>query len=136
MCAMQKFAWFNLAIIALTLVVVISLLPFLGERASGGFGFLGFLGLGPLFFRKRPGRVLIDERDQLIQIRSFMLAYGVFWVAFVFAATFLTAAVYGPEGAVPVKVVQFSVVCCFILMYAAASIAILIQYGRGVKDAE
>lgn len=136
MSAMQKFAWFNLAVIALTLVAVLTLLPFLGHRTLGNFGFLGFLGLGPLFFRKKPGRVLMDERDRLIQLRSFMLAYGLFWVFFVLAATFLSAAFYGPEGAVPVKVVQFSVVCCFILMYAAASVAILVQYGREAGDAE
>jgi hypothetical protein len=136
MSAMQKFAWFNLAVIAFTLVVVVSLLPFLGSGALGGFGFLGFLGFGPIFFRKKPGQVLIDERDQQIQRRSFVLAYSVCWVVFVLVATFLSAAVYGQEGAVPVLVVQYSVFCGFMLMQAVGSIAILIQYAGGPKDAE
>jgi hypothetical protein len=101
MSAMQKWAWFNLAVIALTLVAVLSLLPFLGKGALGGFGFLGLLGFGPLFFRRKPGQVLTDERDQLIQRRSWVLAYSLFWVAFVLAAVVLSAVVYGQEGAVP-----------------------------------
>ena len=135
MSAMQKWAWFNLAVIALTLVAVLSLLPFLGKGALGGFGFLGLTGFGPLFFRRKPGQVLTDERDQLIQRRSWVLAYSLFWVAFVLAAVVLSAVVYGQEGAVPVWVVQSSVFCGFMLVYALASIAILVQYAGGSRDA-
>ncbi|SRR6266545_6789125 len=135
MSALQKFAWFNLAVIALTLVAVLALLPFLGKGALGGFGFLGLIGLGPLFFRSKPGQVLTDERDHLIQRRSWILAYALFWVVFVLAAVVLSALVYGQEGAVPVSVVQLSVVPGFMLVYALASIAILVQYAGGPKDA-
>src|SRR5437764_14899493 len=103
MSQMQKFAWFNLAVIAWTLVLVFSLLPFLGYRAMGGLGCLGLIGFGPLFFRKKPGQVLIDERDQLIQWRSWIFAYALFWVIFVLVAVVLSAAVYGEDGAVPVN---------------------------------
>src|ERR1700730_5327130 len=109
MSRMQKFAWFNLAVIALTLLVVLSLLPFLGYRAMGGLGCLGLIGFGPLFFRKKPGTVLTDERDHLIQWRSWILAYALFWVVFVLTAVFLSAFIYGQDGAVPVSVVQMSV---------------------------
>jgi hypothetical protein len=135
MSAMQKFAWFNLAVIALTLGAVLSLLPFLGKGALGGFGFLGLIGFGPLFFRKKPGQVLTDERDTLIQRRSWVLAYALFWVVFVLAAALLSPLVYGQEGAVPVWVVQSSVFCGFMLVYALASIAILVQYAGGSGDA-
>ena len=135
MSALQKFAWFNLGVIALTLVAVLSLLPFLGKGALGGFGFLGLIGLGPLFFRSKPGQVLTDERDHLIQRRSWILAYALFWVVFVLAAVVLSALVYGQEGAVPVSVVQLSVVPGFMLVYALASIAILAQYAGGSRDA-
>src|SRR5688572_2198986 len=109
MSAMQKFAWFNLAVIGLTLLVVFSLLPFLGYRAMGGLGCLGFIGLTPFFFRRKPGKVLMDERDQLIQWRSWILAYALFWVVFVLVAVVLAAVVYGEDGAVPVSVVRLSV---------------------------
>jgi hypothetical protein len=129
MSAMQKFAWFNLAVIALTLVAILSLLPFLGKGALGGFGFLGLIGLGP-------GQVLTDERDILIQRRSWILAYALFWVVFVLAAVLLSPLVYGQEGAVPVWVIQISVFCGFMLVYGLASVAMLVQYSGGSKDAE
>jgi hypothetical protein len=135
MSALQKFAWFNLAVIALTLVATLLLLRFLGKGALGAFGFIGLIVLSPLFFRRRPGQVL-DERDVLIAKRSWIAAYSVFWVVFVLAAVFLSAVVYGWDGAVPVVVVQLSVVPAFVLVYALASIAILIQYAGGSKDAE
>ena len=128
MSAMQKFAWFNLAVIAFTLVTVLLLFPFMGKGALGGFGSLGLIGFGPLFFRKKPGQVPIDERDTLIQLRSWILAYSLFWVVFVLAAVFLSVVVYGQDGAVPVSVVQMCVGVGFMLVYALASIAILVQY--------
>jgi hypothetical protein len=136
MSALQKFAWFNLAVITLTLVAVFALLPFLGKGALGGFGLLGLIGFGPLFFRKKPGQVLTDERDILIQRRSWILAYALFWVVFVLAAAIFSPMVYGQEGAVPVWVIQSSVFCGFMLVYALASLAILVQYAGGYRDAE
>src|SRR6266404_2910925 len=118
MSQMQKFAWYNLAVIALTLVIVFSFLPFLGYRAMGGLGFLGFIGFGPLFFVKKAGQVIIDERDALIQQRSWILAYALFWVFFVLAAVFLSAWYYGWDGAIPVSVVQLSVAWGFMFVYA------------------
>jgi hypothetical protein len=135
MSRMQKFAWFNLAVIALTLLVVFSLVPFLGYRAMGGLGFLGLMGVGPLFFRKKPGQVVTDERDHLIHWRSWIFAYAVFWVVLVLVAVVLSATVYGEDGAVPVSVVRISVSFAFMLVYTLASIAILVQYAGGSSDA-
>jgi len=136
MSALQKFAWFNLAVIGLTLAAVLLLLPFMGKGALGGSGFLGFMGFGPLLFRRKPGQVAIDERDILIQLRSWVVAYSLFWVVFVLAAVLLSPLVYGQEGAVPVWIVQISVFCFFIIVYGLASIAILVQYAGGTKNAE
>lgn len=136
MSPMQKFAWFNLGVIALTLVVVCFLFPFIGHRAMGGLGFLGFLGFTPLFFRRQPGKVVADERDLLIQLRSWILAYALFWVAFVLFAVVLSVAVYGQDGAVPVSIVQMSVAWGFMFVYAVASVAILVQYAGGARNAE
>ena len=136
MSATQKFAWFNLAVVAITLAAVLSFFPFMGQGAMGGFGFLGFTGLGPLFFRKKPGQVPTDERDQLIQRRSWILAYALFWVIFTLAAGLLSPQVYGENGAVPVWIVQISVFCGFMLVLAVASIAMLVQYCGGSLDVE
>ena len=135
MSAVQKFAWFNLAVIALTIVALLSLLPYLGKGALGSFGLLGLTGFGGFFFRRRSCEVVIDERDALIQQRSWVLAYSMFWLVFVLAAVFLSAAVYGWEGAVPVWVVQSSVACGFMLVYTLVSVAILVQYLGSSRDA-
>jgi hypothetical protein len=135
MSALQKFAWFNLGVIALTIATVLLLLPFLGKGALGGLGFLGLTGFGPVFFRRKPGQVLIDERDQLILLRSWILAYSLFWVVLVLAAVLLCPLVYGQEGAVPVWVLQTSVFFAFMIVHALVSIAILIQYAGGSGDA-
>jgi hypothetical protein len=136
MSPMQKFAWFNLAVIGLTLLVVFALLPFLGRAAMGGLGCLGLMGFGPLFFRRKPGQIIADERDVLIQQRSWIVAYSLYWVVFVLTAVVLSAVVYGQDGAVPVVVVQMSVAWGFMLVYALASIAILVQYAGGPRDGE
>jgi hypothetical protein len=135
MSALQKFAWFSLAVIALTIVVVLSLLPFLGQAAFWGFGFLVLFWFGAFFYRRKPGQVLTDERDQLIGRRSWDLAYSVFWVVFLLAALFLSALVYGEDGAVPVSVLRWSGFCGFMLVWALASIATLVQYAGGSRDA-
>lgn len=135
MSPLQKFAWFNLAVIGFTLFLIGLLFPFLGYRAMGALGCLGVTGLSPLFFRGQPGKVLTDERDLLIQQRSWILAYALFWLVFVLTAVVLSAMVYGQDGFVPVGVVQVSVAWGFMFVYAVASIAILVQYARGSRDA-
>ncbi len=136
MTATQRFAWFNLAVIALTLIAVLALLTFAGKAALGGFGILGLIGLSPFILRGRKAQVVIDERDQIIQRRSWFIAYSVFWMLFVLAAVLLAPTVYGQEGGVPVWVVQSSVFVAFMIVQAAASIAILVQYAGGSASAE
>lgn len=136
MSRMQQFAWFNLSVVVLSILVFLALVPFLGyHRALGGFGFLGLQGFGYLFVRPKPGRVLTDERDHLIQQRAMMVAYSIFWVVFVLAAVFGAPRFYGEDGTVPVKVVQLSVLGAWILVWTVYPIAILVQYAGGTTDA-
>ncbi len=134
MCQTQKAALFNLIIVVLAFATVLALYPFLGRGAAGGFGMLGFLGFGPLFFWRHRGQVMADERDQLIQRRSTIIAYSVFWVAFV-ASSMLALAFYGGDGAVPVPVVMNAVWLGLMLFVGIQAIATLAQYGRGGSDA-
>jgi hypothetical protein len=136
MTAMQRSAWFNLAVIALTTTAVLVLMTFAGKAALGGFGFLGLIGFGPFILLRRKTQVVTDERDLVIQRRSWLIAYIVFWLMFVLAAVLLAPAVYGWEGSVPVWVVQTSVFVGFIVVYTVASIAILVQYAGGSASAE
>ncbi len=136
MTALQKNAWYNLGVIALTVATIVTLYPVAGKGALGGFGFLGLMGFGPLFFRKKSGKVIMDERDESIAKRSWNFAFAIFWVVAVLFASLVSARVYGMEGAVPVWIVQSSVFVGMMVIYAVSSVAILLQYGRGVADGQ
>jgi hypothetical protein len=129
MSPMQKQAWFNLAVIGVTAILVATLAPFMGRAAVGAFGVLGLLGFGPLFVRRKAGTVVLDERDALIQRKSALIGYSVFWVVFV-AAVMLASWWYSDRGAVPIVFVQSSVWCGLMLLFAVTSCATLMQYGR------
>jgi hypothetical protein len=132
--ASQKFAWFNLAVVAACLITVLALAPWLGpRRATGGFGILGLMGFSPLFFRKGRGECITDERDQMIWHRSVRIAYAVFWLAFV-AACAIPQVYHGPGGVIPVFVLQWVLWCGWIIVWGIMSLAILCQYGFGGAD--
>ncbi len=123
----QKQSWFLLAVVGGTAVVVAALVPFLGYGAMGGFGFLGLTGLGPLFYRRKGNWVVMDERDLQIQRRAVVIAYTVFWLAFI-AAGALVPFVY-PES-VPSRVVAASVWVALMLFLGVLSVATLVLYAR------
>jgi hypothetical protein len=133
MNASQRFAWFTLGVVGLTVILVLLLIPMLGRGAFGALGFLGLLGFTPLFFLQRGDEVVQDERDIQIRLSSLTIAYSVFWVLFVLGA--MTApAVYGWSGSVPVPLVLGAVWCGLIVVQGVMALAILIQYRRGGSD--
>ena len=131
MSASQKHAWFNLVVISLSLLAVGCLYPFLGWAAHAALGLSGLLGLGPFFYRKRKGEVVLDERAILIQQRSALLGYSIFWVVYVLAASLLSPLVYGQDGSVPVVAVQMSVFYAMVLFIGVMSLSTLVQHSRG-----
>jgi hypothetical protein len=137
MSAWQKQAWFLLAVVLLTMVVVGALIPVLGfKRAQGGLGVAGLAGLAPLFLlrgKKKTGEVAYDERDALIQSRSWLIAYSVFWLVFVLVCVSAPYTV-GSSGTVPVHLVQVSVFYAMIFVLGVHSIATLLQYRMGGSD--
>ncbi len=131
----QRQAWFNLVIILASLGTILVLVPVLGfHRAQGGLGFLGFMGLGPFLFRKKPGKVFMDERDLLIQIRSWAVAYFVFWMVFI-AVCVSAPMTFGSSGVVPVELIRTSVWYGFMLVWGISALATLAQYRRGASHA-
>ncbi len=140
MNATQRFAVFNLMVIGLALFVLAILFPVMGKGALGAFGVLGLMGFGPFFFRSRgvAGQVpvVVDERDRKIQLRAWFFAHLLFWLVFVLAAVPLAGLVYGQDGAVPVEVIQASVFAGLIVVYGAASLSMLWQYGWAARHGE
>jgi len=131
----QKNAWFSLAVVATCLAVLAALVPMLGPvRAQGAFGIMGLLGFGWFFFRKPPGEVVADERDDQIRRRAMLIAHFVFWVVFLLAGV-ACPFLYGPTGAVPVLVVVYGLWLAFSLFLTVAAVATLVQYSLGGDDA-
>src|SRR3954451_20330237 len=121
----QKHAWYSLAVVATCLAVLAASVEALGPvRAQGAFGVMGLLGLGRSFFRKRPGGVVTDERDEEIRRRATLIAHVVFWVVFILAGV-ACPFLYGPAGAVPVLVVVYGLWLSFCLVVTVAAVATL-----------
>lgn len=95
---------------------------------------LGFIGFGPMLFRRHRGEVAADERDEFILRRAMLVAFRVFWFAFV-ASILLAIRVYGLHGAVPVPVIVNATWCGGMIFLGTNAIATLVQYGRGGVDA-
>ncbi|HEY2154825.1 MAG TPA: hypothetical protein VGH33_04300 [Isosphaeraceae bacterium] len=135
MSAAQRNAWFNLVVVLVSVALVIGLSVLVGwPKAIGGFGTLGLLGFGVLFYRRRGAQVVMDERDVSIQRRSIVLGYAVFWLAFVAACVSLPV-VYGERGCVPVWMVASAVWWGVAIVYGVAAAATLVQYGSEGGDA-
>lgn len=94
MNALQKVAWTELIVSASALAAVGILYPWLGDRATGAFALLAFLGLTPLFMIRRGNRIVSDERDRDIELRSKYWGFGTAWM-FLFLGLIATAMWHG-----------------------------------------
>ncbi len=129
----EKQAWFNLGVLGLAIATFCVLLPILGvQRAAGAFGLLGLLGFSPLFYTatKRNPHVISDERDQMIQSKTWVIAYSVFWVVFV-GGSMAVWAVYRSQGSISVNVLPMFPLVGWIVLTLVQSLVTLLQYGRG-----
>ena len=134
----QKIAWYSLIVIfsvlTLTALTVATLNHLYGlPTARSGLGVLGFLGLlgcSPIFFRKKPGKIDIDERDTLIIRKARLGAHMVFWLLFV-AGCMVPWALIGPQGSITVSYLPLMLICGFLIVVGIESVTIIILYGRG-----
>ena len=139
----QKIAWFNLAVITVTLIltgIVIGILTIVAgmPKALYGLGFLGFfgfMGLSPLIFRNKGEQVEFDERDRLINMRAVLGAYSLFWLIFT-AACMVPWFIIGPSGSIPVNVLPMMLMAIAMILTLVHSVLILVQYGRKGKDGQ
>ena len=133
----QKIAWFNLTVIATTLILCAIAVGILATivgmpKALAGLGLLGIfglMGLSPILFREKQNQVPFDERDQLINYRAVLGAYSVFWLVFT-AACMIPWVIIGPSGSISVNVLPIMLGGIGITLTLIHSLAILIQYGR------
>ena len=141
----QKMAKFTLIVtliaLILSLIVIAVLYLIVGlplRRATGGFGFIGIMGLSalaPVLFKKDKGKVKLDERDLLIKNKATMAAYCGFWPIFVIAAM-APFFIYGPDGMVSVKYLCRMVFGGMFIVILVQSLVTLQEYGWREKSNE
>ncbi|HSV99892.1 MAG TPA: hypothetical protein VLI39_06950 [Sedimentisphaerales bacterium] len=137
----QKIAWFNLIVIAATVIVTSAAIAVdihIRGYSTVGWWFVGLLALlkfTPRLFKKpqSPGGVVADERDELILKKAVSSAWSAFWWVFV-AVTFLSFLVVGPRNSVPTIALPLMAIGAGLFLKVACSVAILMQYGRGGRD--
>ena len=134
----QKVACFNLAVFATAAAAYGALVLLWGPLpAFAAFGIFGLWGLTPFFYLRRKGKVLVDERDQLVILRAVLAGYSIFWVCFVSACMITWGVIryYKYQDTVSVDVLPLLVGGGMIVFMVSHSVAVLIQYGRS-RDRE
>ena len=136
----QKLAWFNLIVIAVTIIVTSIAVTI--EFHIRGYSEIGpwfvvilvLLSYTPKMFKKPQSEsgVLSDERDSFILKRALSFAYTSFWILF-FLSSFLLFIFLGPRSSVPTITLPLMVFAGALFMKIVCSAAILVQYGRGGK---
>ncbi len=125
----QKMAWYNLAVIALTAVVVLALIQVMPiEAAWCGFAVLALLGFAPLYLKKKKGEILYDERDKDIGQKAGRAGFFLFWLYFVAACVYIPFA-YDFKTVSSFLFVYLLLVGGVVLM-SARSVATLVLYRR------
>ena len=141
----QKIAWFNVVVLAFSLLLSGTVVFWMALKAGfplalSGFGLLCVCllhFLAPAFFRRKrqTGQVLFDERDTQIAQRSILygdVASNVFFVsAFVCALLYL-----GFQGSVRVTSLGVIVCAAYFVSKLTESLTTLILYGREPKNVQ
>jgi hypothetical protein len=128
MNAIQKRAWFVVAVTAATVVCFLGLLPFIGAGATGAFGLLGLTGLQPLIGRREK----FDERDQAIWQKAAGVSFALSYMAFVFCCMGVWEVGYmlQDKEQISIHVLPHITMICGFGVFLAQSVVILVLYAR------
>ncbi len=141
MSRLQKIAWFNLAVIAVTAAIASTAIAteiHIRGYSTVGLYFmapLALLKITPFLFKKPQGqsKVVCDERDNLIKTRAISFASTAFWWVFILSC-FLLWLIVGPEKSIPSIALPLMAFGAALFIKAVCSAAILVQYGREQAD--
>ena len=93
---------------------------------------LVFVHFDRVFFPIKAGEIVYDERDEMVKKKAVVIAYTVFWIAFVFGCI-IPLFILGPNTTIHISVLPWMVFCAAIIIRVVWSISILVQYGWGDK---
>ena len=101
------------------------------------FAYIAIVIVALTFLRKKqsPNEPDSDERDELIKKRAVLVSFVSVWLLLI-AATLIPWFILGETGAIAVYVLPLINLVIFMVAMVVYSVAILIQYGWGGKDAE
>ena len=136
----QKTAWLLVIVISVALLlscIAIAILYFkVGmPKALAGIGFMGIAGLGgfsPLIFQTEKGKIILDERDRLINRRAALAGFGTSYLL-VGLACMVPFFILGPKASISVIWLPYIFGGAGLSMFFVHSVAILVQYGCGNK---
>jgi len=86
-------------------------------------------------FKKDKGTIKFDERDKLIEKNANLAGFGAVYL-YVILMSFLPIGILGEEASIPVTWCPVLLIGAGFCQAFAQSIAILIQYSRGVKNGQ
>jgi dipeptide/tripeptide permease len=132
MSSLEKYAWFNIAVIVATGVlfgIVLHLAGFL--PATGCFGLSGFFAMSYRIKREKA-----DERERAILSRAVMVAHGIFWVVFVGASMLPWYLHRGGNVTVSSETFPVLVFMGWMLIVLVKSVSIVVLCKTGIRNAE
>jgi hypothetical protein len=135
---LEKHAWFNIGVIAVTCLVFSLAYSYIGiQAASSCFALLALLAAPPsLFYPKGKMSEILDERERGIARRAKATAFGVFWVIFISSFMLVWSLNFGSNITLPADFLPLVVLFAGILFILTYSITMLVLSRTGIKHAE
>ena len=125
---MQKASWYTLAVVFLAVTAYLILSLFIGLKAARpAFGLIGLVGLSTLYYKKRKGEVLADERDGEISRKAMQAG---FFMVMLYAIPAFLAISFWPDfkDYIPRHIFSSFVVIGVIIFFGTQAIVTLLLY--------
>ena len=128
--AMEKVAWVEFVVALTASVVVLSLVPWLGDAATSGFALLGLVTLGYWFIRNRKKKTLVDERDREIYEKSNLVGMKMAWMFLVLSLIIIVMWVGRKESVSVMGLLNWLIWIQFVVWLVARSSVALLSYRK------
>ena len=134
-----KYAWYQLIVILTATLVMAATFAAIaiywpGQEFNAFFPLILFalVHFYSVLFPLKAGEIAFDERDKEIKDRATRIAFIILWYVFVLACL-IPLFVIG-NGSIHVMYLGWSIFFAAVLLRISWSIAVIVQYGRGVRD--
>ncbi len=131
----QKIAWFNLVVMVAgaVLAMVMAAIGVIKFAVVILLGIGCLVGISPVLFWRKRGKINFDERDELIYARGTLMA-SVITCSYFAVMCIMAFIFFRSKGSVPVYELIALVVGAFFCFVTSKSLITLLAYRMGVKD--